>query len=98
MADEEVETEDERLSQDSDQIAKWEYFLEMKSLQHTENGKSLLSIMELVGEDDEDISVFKEEKTSELSKEMVDQIATTRMNKRLGLKLEPCVKRNKKGD
>jgi predicted nucleotidyltransferase len=98
MVDGEVEIEDERLSQDSDQIAKWEYFLEMKSLQHTENGKSLLSIMELVGEDDEDIILFKEEKTSELSKEMVDQIATTRMNKRVGLKLEPCVKRKKKGD
>jgi hypothetical protein len=42
-----LEKDDGILSQESDQVSKWENFMGMDSLQHTEVCKNLLSAMEL---------------------------------------------------
>jgi hypothetical protein len=86
-----VENDGGMLSQESDQVSKWE---ELDSSDHTEVCKNLLSAMELV-DDDEEITVFGEDQ-SELSKEMVDHITADRVTKMTDLQMEPCVKRKKK--
>jgi hypothetical protein len=82
------------LSQESEQVSKWEAFMGMDSSEHAEVCKNLLSSMELA-EDDEQIAVFGEEH-SELSKEMTDYIVAARITKMNDLKMEPCAKRKKK--
>jgi hypothetical protein len=52
--------------------------------------------MELL-EENEEITIFREEEQCVLSKEVVDHIAATWMNKITDMKLEHCVKRKKKG-